>query len=136
MESGPTKNLILRLRAVREERDLSISDILSMLDEQHTPLSESTLRRVMMEDIDKLGGFSYEGTLMPLADLLLPKGDTKDSTLSEARIEGLLAVIEIKNEMIENIKKQIQETKDAQASRCKKCEDNVVFLKKQITLKD
>ena len=131
MISEPTKNIVKSLRAVREERGLTIAELVSM-----TGISESTLRRVFVDDIDSIGGFSYEGTLAPLIDLLLPKGDTTDSTLSQARIEGLLAVIEIKNEMLENIKRQFQDAKNAQSSRCKKCAEDIAFLKDQIALKD
>ena len=147
MEQGPTKELVIQLRAIREELNLSISDVLSMLKEQGTPLSESTVRRVLDQDIENISGFSYEATLMPLSDLLLPKGDTSDSTLSAARIESLIAIIEIKNEEINNLTQQFKETRDnyereqkkaeeQQAIRCKRCEENMAFLKEQIALKD
>ena len=131
MISESTKNIVKSLRAVREERSITIAELVAQ-----TGISESTLRRFFLDDLDKLGGFSYEGTLAPLIDLLLPKGDTNDSTLSQARIEGLLAVIEIKNEMIEKIQKQFQDAEERQVKRCKTCEDNVTFLKRQIALKD
>ena len=147
MTEGPTKDLVLRLRAIREELGLSISDIQEKLEAANTPLAESTVRRVFDHDIDLISGFNYDATLMPLSDLLLPKGDTSDSALSASRIDALLAVIEIKNEMIENITKQFQEAKvayenerqqlaEAQAQRCKKCEGDISFLKNQIDLKD
>ena len=136
MDSGPTRNLVIRLRTIREERDLSISDLMAKLEEQNTHLSESTLRRVFNDDIDALTGFSYEGTLMPLCDLLLPKGDTQDSELSQARIDGLLDVIAIKNQIIESLTKQIEELKNGHANRCRKCEKDLQFYRDQIDLKD
>jgi len=147
MESGPTKDLVVQLRAIRDELNLSISDILSMLEEQGTPLSESTVRRVLDQDLESISGFSYNATLMPLCDLLLPKGDTTDSALSASRIESLIAIIDIKNEEIQTITKQFQETRakyeseqkkaeEQQALRCKRCEENIAFLKAQIALKD
>lgn len=147
MTEGPTKDLVLRLRAIRDELGLSIADIQERLEAANTPLAESTIRRVFDHDMDSISGFNYDATLMPLSDLLLPKGDVSDSALSASRIDGLLAVIEIKNEMIESITKQFQEAKAAyenerrqvaetQAQRCKKCEEDVSFLKKQISLKD
>lgn len=129
--NSPTKNIVASLRAIRDERGITISELA-----QQTGISETTLRRVFLDDLDNIGGFSYEGTLAPLIDLLLPKGDTTDSALSQARIDGLLAVIEIKNQMIENIKRQIEEQKTAQQTKCAKCAAEVDFLKKQIYLKD
>lgn len=131
MVSEPTKNLVIRLRAIREDLGLTIQELMAQ-----TGLSESTLRRVFNDDIDNITGFNYEGTLMPLCDLLLPAGDTSNSGLSQERIDGLLAVIEIKNQMIEDLTKQFKEAKVRQADRCKKCEKDIEFLKKQIDLKD
>ena len=129
--NSPTKNIVTSLRAIRDERGITIPELA-----QQTGISETTLRRVFIDDIDNIGGFSYEGTLAPLIGLLLPKGDTTDSALSQARIDGLLAVIEIKNEMIANIKKQFAEQRESQQRKCAKCAEEVDFLKKQIDLKD
>ena len=131
MISDSTRNIVTSLRAVRKERDISIAEL-----QAQTGISESTLRRVFLDDLSGIGGFSYEGTLAPLIDLLLPRGDTTDSTLSQARIDGLLAVIEIKNETIETMKKQFEAQRTAQMSKCAKCAEEVDFLKKQIALKD
>ena len=136
MTEGPTKALVLRLRAIRKELNLSIADILEKLEEAHTPLSESSVRRVLDHDLDEISGFNYEATIMPIADILLPKGDTKDSSLSAERIEALLAIIEIKNETIARITEQFSEAKKSQAFKCQKCAEDVAFLKGQISLKD
>ena len=129
--NSPTKNIVTSLRAIRDERGITIPELA-----QQTGISETTLRRVFIDDIDNIGGFSYEGTLAPLISLLLPKGDTTDSALSQARIDGLLAVIELKDQMIANIKAQIEEHKEQQEKRCAKCEKDMSNLQHQIDLKD
>ena len=131
MISDSTKNIVKSLRAARDERGLTIPDIVSQ-----TGISESTLRRVFLDDIETISGFSYEGTLAPLIDLLLKKGDIEDSALSQTRIDGLLALIAVKDETITNIKKQIEEQRNAQQTKCAKCAEEVDFLKQQIALKD
>lgn len=131
MISDSTKNIVKSLREARDERGLSISDLM-----MQTPISESTLRRVFLEDIENISGFSYEGTLAPLIDLLLKKGDIQDSALSQTRIDGLLALIAVKDETIANIKQQIEEQRNAQQTKCAKCAEEVDFLKQQISLKD
>lgn len=131
MISEPTKNIVQSLRAIREERGMTIAELVSQ-----TGISESTLRRVFIDDIGGIGGFSYEGTLAPLIDLLLPKGDTNDSALSQARIDGLMAVIALKDESMQKFRDQFEECKKAQLEKCAKCADEINFLKKQIDLKD
>ena len=131
MISEPTKNIVASLRAVREEKGITIQELVAQ-----TGISETTLRRVFLDDISGISGFSYEGTLAPLIDLLLPKGDTTDSALSQARIDGLMAVIAIKDETIASIKRQFEEQRTAQMNKCAKCAEEVDFLKKQIDLKD
>lgn len=131
MVSDSTKNIVKSLREARDERGLSISDLVAQ-----TGISESTLRRVFIDSIDNISGFSYEGTLAPLIDLLLKKGDIEDSALSQTRIDGLLALIAVKDETIENIKRQIEEQREAQQKKCAKCSEEVDFLKQQISLKD
>ncbi len=131
MVSESTKNIVKSLREARDERGLTITDLVAQ-----TGISESTIRRVFLDDIDNISGFNYEGTLAPLIDLLLKNGDIKDSALSQTRIDGLLALIAVKDETIAKITRQIAELKAEHAHRCTKCEDNVAFLKKQIDLKD
>ena len=131
MISQSTKNIVKSLRSIREERGLTISELVTQ-----TGISETTLRRVFVDDIDSISGFSYDGTLAPLIDLLLPKGDTTDSALSQARIDGLMAVIDIKDETIAQMTAQIAEMKKAQTDKCKKCAEDTKFLKEQIALKD
>ena len=131
MISEPTKNIVQSLRAIREERGMTIAELINQ-----TGISESTLRRVFVDDLDAIGGFSYEGTLAPLIDLLLPKGDTNDSALSQARIDGLMAVVAMKDESIRKLRDQFEEWKTAQLEKCAKCADEIYFLKKQIDLKD
>ena len=131
MVSESTKNIVKSLRAIREERGITLQELFKT-----TGISESTLRRVFLDDLDGIGGFSYDGTLAPLIDLLLPKGDTSDSALSQARIDGLMAVIQIKEETIAQMTEQIAEMKKTQTSKCAKCAEDIKFLKDQIKLKD
>lgn len=131
MISEPTKNIVQSLRAIREERGMTIAELINQ-----TGISESTLRRVFVDDLDAIGGFSYEGTLAPLIDLLLPKGDTNDSALSQARIDGLMAVVALKDEAMQKFRDQFEACKKEQLEKCAKCADEINFLKKQIDLKD
>ncbi len=67
--SEETKDIILRLKKVREEKHLSYSDILSMLAKNNDFLSKSTLSRVFAPG-SEYNTFSYE-TLRPLTKAML-----------------------------------------------------------------
>ena len=139
MGPGPTYEMVKRLRTIREGLNLSIKDIMAMLEESPDvdfPPSESTLNRVFNGDLDTISGFNYEATLRPLCDLLFPKGDPKDSDLTKARIEGLTAEIEYQKQTIAALHKQIDDSARMQGERCKKCAEDIAFLKEQISLKD
>ncbi len=131
MISESTKGIVRSLRTARDERGLTLPDIAS-----RTGISDSTLRRVFLDDIDGISGFSYENTLAPLIEMLLKKGDTTDSALSQTRIEGLLALIAEKDERIAKLSEQALMLQADHADRCRKCADEITFLKRQIALKD
>lgn len=131
MVSESTRNIVMELRAAREARGLSLKEL-----EKMSGLSESSIRRVFVDDLEKVGGYNYDGTLSPLIDLLLMNGDADDAKLSKIRIEGLMDLIRHKDEMIASIKKQAEDARQTQANRCQKCEKDMDYLKHQIDLKD
>lgn len=139
MGPGPTYDLVVRLRTIREELGLSLKDIMAMLEaspEVDVPPSESSLQRVFNGDLETISGFNYEATLRPLGDVLFPLIDKQDSALTKARIEGLMAEIDVQKQTIESLHRQISEAAKAQGERCKKCAEDIAFLKDQIALKD
>ena len=131
MVSESTKNIVMELRAAREARGLSLKEL-----EKMSRLSESSIRRVFVDDLEKVGGYNYDGTLSPLIDLLLMRGDSDDARLSKIRIEGLMDLVKHKDEMIESIKKQVKDAMQSQDKRCMKCEKDMEYMKHQIDLKD
>lgn len=139
MVPGQTYNIVIQLRRIREGLGLSIKDIKAMLDDMpgvDFPPSESTLNRVFNGDLDSISGFNYEATLSPLCDLLFPKADPHDSDLTKARIEGLNAEIEYQKQTINSLQSRIESDAKSQSERCKKCAEDIAFLKEQISLKD
>ena len=135
MGPGPTYDRVMELRAAKEKRGLSIAEILTMLKENGAVTgaavpSESSVRSVLTGDLDKISGFSYEGTLHPLESVLLPK------SASDAAMSVMLDIMRAQEETIRNLTERLQAVEEAQRNRCKKCEADTAKLWGQIAIKD
>ena len=65
-----TREIILKLKEVREEKGLSYGDILEIMEKQGDFVSKSTLSRLFAEGSED-GSFKYEETIRPIAKALL-----------------------------------------------------------------
>ena len=129
MGPGPTRDLVMELRAARGSK--TISEIMALLEENSKktggPLPcESSVRSVLMGDLDKITGFNHVGTLHPLQDVLIPS----------AKKDALLEVLRMQEETIQDLTQQLAELQEAQKKRCAKCEKDIEFYHTQIKLKD
>ena len=134
---GPeTKDLVMTLRTAREDLGLSIGEVMEMLkkyseDTGTIPPSPTSVRSVLNGDLEKISGFSM-ATLAPLRAVLIHG----NAGTPEDRINALLDVIRLQEETIDHLTAQLKALEDTQQSRCKKCEADMDFLKKQIAIKD
>lgn len=90
------RKTVARLRAVKKEHDLSVSNIMEMLEARNCFISEATVKRVFSENADPTS-FKYRDTIAPLADVLLDLYSDK-SNIED--IEALKAMIHDKNKTI------------------------------------
>ena len=65
-----SKDVILKLKEVREEKGLSYADILDLMENNGDFVSKSTLSRVFAEGSEDIK-FRYEDTIRPIAKALL-----------------------------------------------------------------
>ena len=65
-----TRDIIIKLKEVRQEKGLSFGDILTLMENNGDYLSKSTLSRVFAEGSED-GSFKYEETIRPIANALL-----------------------------------------------------------------
>ena len=72
-----TKDIIIQLKKVREERGLSFNDILQMMENNGDYLSKSTLSRVFADGSEE-NSFKYEETIRPIANALLDIDEIED----------------------------------------------------------
>lgn len=137
LEMTVTKELITNLKRVKTEYELTIPRIKEMCDRNGDYLSLSTLRRVFAENSEEDGGFSYDRTLAPLARALLFQDNEEENPEAEAdRLEGLRAVILLKNEEIDRLKDQNDELKQQLSDLRAEYDLRLRFLRDQIELKD
>ena len=139
-----SRDLILKLKEVKEEKGLSYTDIIALMENNGDYLSKATLSRVFAEGSEEIK-FRYEDTLRPIANALLDMENIEDG--DDLTVQGLKAVLKYKIQIIEDQEKQISQLKsDLDKQKIKASEKlekerqdfsrSIEFLKEQVSLKD
>lgn len=143
-----TREVILSLKAVREEKKLSFDQIIALMEQNNQYLSKSTLSRVFANGSEDSGNFRYE-TLRPIADVLLDieNIEVDDDTDTKA----FKSILKLKKDLIfdyaeqnKQLKEELETIKDREkikyAERLEKetkhFNDSLAFMRHQIELKD
>lgn len=136
MELTATKEIIERLKAVKNESELTIPRIKDMMEKNGDYISLSTLRRVFADGSEE-DTFSYDRTIAPIARALIFQDiDVEHEVTAEDRMEGLKQVILIKNEQIDILTDQVENLKNQFETLRTEYETRLNFLRDQIELKD
>ena len=139
-----TKDIIMKLKEVRDERGLSYNDILSLMEKNGDYLAKSTISRVFGEGSEDLS-FRYEETLRPIANALLDIETIEDSDNMD--VQAMKSLLKYKIQVIEDKEKRIVELEAALANEKVKYHEKLdkereqyskraAFLMEQINLKD
>lgn len=141
MELANLKDIVLKLKAVREKEELSIHDIMDRLEATGAYISETTVRRVFRDNSENELGFTYAKVLKPIADVML--GEEADDPALLEKNGALHAIIREKNRTIETLQgkldsaaDQIDTLKQQYDALRKECDLRLRFLRDQIELKD
>ena len=128
MEHTSAQELIQQLKEVKARNEITYPRIMERLEKAGKYVSLTTLRRVFADGSEKsAANFSYENTLLPIAEVLLNVEDVPtpaDSPYAK-EIDALKGVIHVQNEEIV----RLHELKEHLESR-------VTFLLEQIEKKD
>ena len=139
-----TKDIILRLKEVREEKGLSYNDILDLMERNGDFLSKSTLSRVFADGSEE-NSFKYEETIRPIAKALLDIEEIEEDDNTD--VKAMKSLLKYKMQTIEDLEKKV-ESLEASLDREKvkahekldkereQHQRSVDFLKNQIELKD
>lgn len=128
MELTKAQELITQLKEAKARNEVTYPRIIERLEKIGKPLSLTTLRRVFADGSEaNAGSFSYENTLIPLAEVLLNIEDVPTPTDSPYAhdIDALKSVIHCQNEELA----RMHEIKEH-------LEGRITFLLEQIEKKD
>ena len=139
-----SKDVILKLKEVREEKGLSYNDIHDLMEKNGDFLSKSTLSRVFAEGSEEIR-FRYEDTIRPIANALLDIETIEDTDNMDTK--AMKTLLKYKIQRIEELEQQVEhlenslnkekikyhEKLDAQRELY---DSRIEFLKEQISLKD
>ena len=122
------QELIRQMKETKETNEITFPRIIERMEKNGKVVSLTTLRRVFADGSEtNAGSFSYENTLLPIAEVLLNAEDVPtpcDSPCAK-EIDGLKAVIHVQNEEIA----RLHEMKEH-------LEGRITFLLEQIEKKD
>lgn len=128
VELQRAQELIRQLKEIKEQNELSYPRIMDRIEKNGKSVSLSTLRRVFADNSEaNANSFSYENTLLPIAEALFNVEDipTPEGNPFAKEISGLKAVIHLQNEEIT----RLHELKEHLETR-------ITFLLEQIEKKD
>lgn len=128
MEHTKAYELIKQLKEVKAKNEITYPRIMERMEKNGKFVSLTTLRRVFADGSEmNANSFSYENTLLPIAEALLEVEDVPTDANSPCakEIDGLKAVIHVQNEEIA----RLHEMKEHLESR-------ITFLLEQIEKKD
>lgn len=139
-----TKDIIVKLKEVREEKGLSYNDIMELMEKNGDYLAKSTLSRVFAEGSEEQS-FRYEETIRPIANALLDIETIEDTDNMDVR--AMKSLLKYKIERIEDLEKQIEHLQTAldkeKIKHHEKLEEererfnrSIDFLKEQVAYKD
>ena len=143
-----TRDVILKLKEVKQEKGLSLDKILIMVENNGEYISKSTLARVF-KDGSEDNSFRYEETIRPIANALLDIENEEDDddaeTLAFKSILKLkMSVIDENSKKISELEDQIKETANKEKAKyheklsaeLAKMQKSLDFAMRQIELKD
>ena len=139
-----TKDLIVKLKEVREEKGYSYNDILDLMEKNGDYLSKSTISRVFAEGSEDMS-FKYEETIRPIAKALLDIETIEDN--DDLDLKAIKLLLKYKIQRIEELEKQIDDLNTSLDKEKIKYHEKldeqrelydsrIDFLKEQISLKD
>jgi hypothetical protein len=128
MEYTKAAELVRQLKEVKKAQEITFPRIMDRLEKLGYYVSLTTLRRIFADGSESnAASFSYENTLMPVAEVLLDAEDVPTPVNSPwaKEIDALKSVIHVQNEEIA----RLHELKEHLEAR-------VTFLLEQIEKKD
>ncbi len=139
-----TRDLIIKLKAVKEEKGLSLNKIADLIETNGDFISRSSIQRVFADGSED-SSFRYEETIRPIAKALLDietieDDDNLDTQTMKTLLKYKLQRIEELEQQLEQLKSMLDREKlkhhDKIDNIRAEYEKKIDFLKEQIAYKD
>lgn len=132
-----TRDVILALKQVKDEKNLSLDKILALMNEKGEFVSKTTLARVFREGSeDEI--FRYEATLRPIANALLDMEEIEDG--DDIDTQAYKSILKLKKDLIVELTAELNKEKDKYHEKLERqtahFQKSIDFLNNQIALKD
>ena len=138
------KDIIIKLKKIRDERKLTNGQIERMLHEDGYDLSKTSISRVFADGSEEIG-FNYEYTIRPIANALLNMEEIEDTDSPE--VQAMKSLLKYKIECMDELERIIEQKDLELAEIHDKYHDRIdgiraehdrktEFLMNQINLKD
>lgn len=140
-----TREIILKLKQVKDEKGFSYGDILDLMEKNGDFVSKSTLSRVFQDGSEDSNSFRYEETIRPIAKALLDiETIEQDDTLD---VQAMKSLLQYKIQRIEQLEQEIEHLEAQYNKELVKMHEkmeqerltwgkSIEFLKEQISYKD
>lgn len=139
-----TRDIIIKLKKVRDEKSLSYNDIINLMEKNNDFVSKSTIQRVFADGSEEMS-FRYEETIKPIANALLDISNIEDDDSMD--IQAMKSLLKYKDKLIGELEKaneELQSTLDKEKIKSHEKMDkeraqwakSIDFLKEQVALKD
>ena len=139
------RDLIIKLKEVREEKGYSYNDILEIMENNGDYLSKSTISRVFADGSEDSPSFRYEETIRPIANALLDIETIEETDNMD--VQAMKALLKYKIQRIEDLEKQVEHLQSALDKEKLKSHEklekererfnkSIEFLKEQVAYKD
>ena len=132
-----THDIILKLKEVRDEKGLSLNEILSMVEKNGDYISRSSVQRVFADGSESLS-FRYEDTIRPIANALLDIDTIEED--DQLDTQAMKSLLQYKNQRIKELESQLNKEKLKYHEKLDKereqFQKSIGFLKEQIAYKD
>ena len=132
MAQEKIKSIITQLKKLKDEKKLSINEILDTLDRTNNHLSRSTVIKIFSDGSEDYG-YQYD-TIRTLADALFGVYSTDESDNPE--IKGLKSTIQYQNIIIDQLKEQIEQLKTQMVNEESASLRRIDFLRDRVEKQD
>ena len=131
------RELIIKLKAVKEEKGLSLNKIAELVEKNGDFISRSSIQRVFADGSEDTS-FRYEDTLRPIAKALLDI-ETIEET-DNLDVQAMKVLLKFKIDKINELEAQLDKEKIKYHEKLEKERElhkrSIEFLKEQVNLKD